>query len=586
MYFEKILPNNWIGVRRNFQKIESNLLGPVSSPTYYGLTLTGLTDNSLIYPVSGLLTSLGIADNGKIPIGSTGTTPVLALITGTANQVVSTPGAGSITLSLPQDIHTGASPQFAAIEMGHVSDTTFTRVSAGVAAIEGDNIIMASEWSQNGFPNRTDSTIAFNDGTRRFTINPSGSSFAYYIAGVKYTVSSSDVENVNYIYLGDTPAEGPWFIYYVGNTLTASVNPNHAAVRDIFENKAVVAIVFWDADNSKSQLLEERHGTSMSPFTHVLLHETMGTRFDGGLALNSITADENGNVNSHAQFGIDAGSIFDEDIEHTLNAVGSTTGLQIWYQDTSGWTFTTNAGYSMVKTGIGGEDRLAYDNSGTLTEVGDGNFVLCHVFASSMTHLNPIVAIGQSQYTTKKLARQGAVTEITSILSIANISPELKPVASVIFQTKDTYSNAMRAKIVSTDEGDDYVDFRTDALNPAFSSAQAHGNLAGLLNDDHTQYLLADGTRALTGNMAVDATVTIDGRDVSADGAQLDEIYPELVAWLDDVVLEDGGAITTTQVATFAQLVLTPRASALSAVEGAMFYDSDDNNVYVCIEGA
>jgi len=60
----------------------------------------------------------------------------------------------------------------------------------------------------------------------------------------------------------------------------------------------------------------------------------------------------------------------------------------------------------------------------------------------------------------------------------------------------------------------------------------------------------------------------------------------ELTAWLDDVTLENGGAITTTQVATFAQLVLTPRAAALSAVEGAMFYDNDDNNVYVCTEGA
>jgi hypothetical protein len=37
----------------------------------------------------------------------------LAAITGTANQVVSTPGAGSITLSLPQNIHTAATPTFA-----------------------------------------------------------------------------------------------------------------------------------------------------------------------------------------------------------------------------------------------------------------------------------------------------------------------------------------------------------------------------------------------------------------------------------------------------------------------------------------
>ncbi len=46
-----------------------------------------------------------------------------------------------------------------------------------------------------------------------------------------------------------------------------------------------------------------------------------------------------------------------------------------------------------------------------------------------------------------------------------------------------------------------------------------HGMLSGLLDDDHAQYLLADGTRALTGNMAVAASVTIDGVDISAHAA-------------------------------------------------------------------
>lgn len=43
-----------------------------------------------------------------------------------------------------------------------------------------------------------------------------------------------------------------------------------------------------------------------------------------------------------------------------------------------------------------------------------------------------------------------------------------------------------------------------------------HGALTGLGDDDHTQYLLANGTRTLTGNMAVTAGVTIDGVDISA----------------------------------------------------------------------
>lgn len=40
----------------------------------------------------------------------------------------------------------------------------------------------------------------------------------------------------------------------------------------------------------------------------------------------------------------------------------------------------------------------------------------------------------------------------------------------------------------------------------------------------HSIYLKADGTIALTGNMAVNAAITIDGRDISVDGAKLDTI--------------------------------------------------------------
>jgi hypothetical protein len=51
-----------------------------------------------------------------------------------------------------------------------------------------------------------------------------------------------------------------------------------------------------------------------------------------------------------------------------------------------------------------------------------------------------------------------------------------------------------------------------------------HGALTGKSDDDHAQYLMTNGTRTLTGNMSVTATKTIDGRDISVDGAKLDAI--------------------------------------------------------------
>src|SRR5690606_30706776 len=52
------------------------------------------------------------------------------------------------------------------------------------------------------------------------------------------------------------------------------------------------------------------------------------------------------------------------------------------------------------------------------------------------------------------------------------------------------------------------------------SGVTDHGALTGLSDDDHTQYLLADGSRTLSGNLTI--TGTVDGRDVSADGTALD----------------------------------------------------------------
>lgn len=54
------------------------------------------------------------------------------------------------------------------------------------------------------------------------------------------------------------------------------------------------------------------------------------------------------------------------------------------------------------------------------------------------------------------------------------------------------------------------------------SSLGDHGSLSGLSDDDHTIYLKADGTRALTGNLAVNNSITIDGRDISVDGSTQD----------------------------------------------------------------
>jgi hypothetical protein len=64
-----------------------------------------LTDGGLLVGSgTDAITALGVATNGQIPVGDGTTDPVLATMTGTANELTVTNGAGTITLSLPEQI--------------------------------------------------------------------------------------------------------------------------------------------------------------------------------------------------------------------------------------------------------------------------------------------------------------------------------------------------------------------------------------------------------------------------------------------------------------------------------------------------
>jgi hypothetical protein len=113
----------------------SKLTSSVSglSPTLTGLNLSGLTAsrlvgtdgsknlasnaaltaNGMVYATSaGAVASTGAPSNGQLLIGATSSTPALATIAGTSNQVLVTNGSGSITLGLPQSIATNSVVQF------------------------------------------------------------------------------------------------------------------------------------------------------------------------------------------------------------------------------------------------------------------------------------------------------------------------------------------------------------------------------------------------------------------------------------------------------------------------------------------
>lgn len=137
-------------------------LGAITPTTVNGLTITANGTNTLSITAGKTLSivktmSFTAADDTGVYTLPTGTKTLLATdgagtgltgipytLTGTANQVVLSAGTGNITFSLPQSIATSSNPQFATLELGAASDTTISRVSAGLIAVEGITMVDVS----------------------------------------------------------------------------------------------------------------------------------------------------------------------------------------------------------------------------------------------------------------------------------------------------------------------------------------------------------------------------------------------------------------------------------------------------------
>jgi hypothetical protein len=126
--------------------------------------------------------------NGQILIGKTSDHSLnLGSIAGTSNQVTVTPGAGTITISLPQDIHTAATPQFAGMGIGGVptsplhvltappADATKAAALVGAALVGG-----SAAGTMGGYNAPAGFTGNFlwgqiNGGAALFSVNSAGS---------------------------------------------------------------------------------------------------------------------------------------------------------------------------------------------------------------------------------------------------------------------------------------------------------------------------------------------------------------------------------------------------------------------------
>jgi hypothetical protein len=132
------LTMNWLGVvtatntSNVFGGNGAGLAGVIISTIPNNTPFGGGTARAFLFVnTSTQVAETAAATNGQILIGSTGANPVLASITGTGNQITVTPGAGSITLSAPQNLHTTAQFQVGKLGVGGAAATAASITNLG-----------------------------------------------------------------------------------------------------------------------------------------------------------------------------------------------------------------------------------------------------------------------------------------------------------------------------------------------------------------------------------------------------------------------------------------------------------------------
>jgi len=341
-----------------------------------------------------------------------------------------------------------------------LGNSTITEVDGLVSTTWGGSAyafptVITDQLDPTGFVDGGPSaTLAFNTGTRIFTL---AGTYSYYYRGVKFTGTTKTVEIPNTTAL--------YFVYIAANgTLTASTTPWDLSAADAVP----VATLYFNTAITDYLLCNEKHYSSREVRIHEYLHETVGARWASGLTL---TADD-------TTFSISTGEWYDEEIEYI--AAAPITTCRVLYRASGNWAF--GAAGTLYYYASGG--NVYYDNAGTITPADSNKYVAYWLFVTPDT-TNPIwVLMGQRQDTTLADAR---INNTYASLSLGTLpSPEMKLLYRVILRNDATpFEEIQDYRNVSNLPSGTYV-------------ATDHGLLTGLTDDDHTQYLLADGTRALT----------------------------------------------------------------------------------------
>jgi hypothetical protein len=362
-----------------------------------------------------------------------------------------------------------------------------------------------------GFVNRTDSVLSFNDSTRTFTIAPTGVSYDIYIEGIKVRKTATET-----VVIGSGTA-----LNYLHFDISTGLLSNKTTEFN-FDTDVPIAYIHWNADINQSTFFgEERHGIRMDSVTHKWIHNTFGMQYISGLSISPSGLLGDGSSDLHAQVSIGNGTLYQEDI--VINIVDGSNGdpftqeltpfayIPTYYHSgtTGQWVRDSATAFPVKYNGTRAQYNLYSGGTWTTPNVPNNRYFAMWIVATNDIN-DPILAIvGQREDSSLGSAENH---NIWSDLNLANIpASEIKPLYRLIFVTNDSFTNTPKSSLQSI------LDLRLSVSSTINGVTQNdHGLLFGLGDDDHSQYLHINTARTVEANHTFTNGLTISSGLLSA----------------------------------------------------------------------
>ena len=368
--------------------------------------------------------------------------------------------------------------------------------SSGIFTINSSNTVSTDTLEPDGFVNRIDSEISFNDGSRQFSIAPKApaTSYTIYNNGVKVVKSTTEITT-----LPDTTA-----LYYIHFDKSTN-NLSYKTTAFNFDTDIPIAQIYYNADDNKAVYFgEERHGIRMDASTHRYLHNVFGTQYVNGLSISNYSTSGDGSADSDATVAIGDGLIYDEDIDVNITNSASPSDpfeqvlypiaqIPVYYKvGSSGvWTDTTANNFPLK---VGTTAQYNLNSAGVWSAANsdapsNNRYLASWICATSQEHAPIITIMGQRLDSSLEQATSNNSWSDLNLNGLPIV--ELRPLYRLIYDTKSSFANSAKAFLV------DVLDIRSHIDTITGLPQNDHGNLYGLADDDHYQYVHIDEARTI-----------------------------------------------------------------------------------------